>query len=397
MEEPIQSLSIGESTITILGTAHVSRASADKAQELIASKQHDVICIELCQSRFNAMTDPNALAKMDLFDVIRSGKASMVTASLALGSYQQRMAEQLGIEPGLEMKTSIKHAKELDLPLVVIDREVGTTLKRVYHNVPFWKRLYIIAGLFTSVVSRETVSEEEIEKLKTGDLLETTFAQFSEDANDLFVPLIDERDRYMCAKLLQTLKEHPGKSLLAVVGAGHVKGMMNYLQQNSSDNTYNAENVIAKLDVIPKKRSWFKLIPWIIVALVIFGFYLGFQKGPDLGWSLIWQWVVINGSLSALGAAIAGAHLITIITAFIAAPITSLNPTIGAGMVTAAMELFIRKPTVNDFSDLRKDTSSAWGWRKNRVARILLIFVLSSLGSAIGTYVAGFRIFEQLT
>ncbi|MFK7816284.1 MAG: TraB/GumN family protein [Gammaproteobacteria bacterium] len=397
MEEPIKSLSFGESTITILGTAHVSRASADKAQELIETKQHDVICIELCQSRFNAMTDPNALAKMDLFDVIRSGKASMVTASLALGSYQQRMAEQLGIEPGLEMKTSIKHAKELDLPLVVIDREVGTTLKRVYHNVPFWKRLYIIAGLFTSVVSRETVSEEEIEKLKTGDLLETTFAQFSEDANDLFVPLIDERDRYMTAKLLQTLEDHPGKNLLAVVGAGHVKGMTNYLQKHSDDSSYNASNVIAELDVIPKKRSWFKLIPWVIVALVILGFYLGFQKGPEMGWSLIWQWIVINGSLSALGAAIAGAHILTIITAFIAAPITSLNPTIGAGMVTAAMELFIRKPTVNDFSDLRKDTSSAWGWRKNRVARILLIFVLSSLGSAIGTYVAGFRIFGQLT
>jgi len=397
VEEPIQSLSIGESTITILGTAHVSRASADKAQELIESKQHDVVCIELCQSRFNAMTDPNALAKLDLFDVIRSGKASMVTASLALGAYQQRMAEQLGIEPGLEMKTSIKHAKELDLPLVVIDREVGTTLKRVYHNVPFWKRLYIIAGLFTSVVSRETVTEEEIEKLKTGDLLETTFAQFSEDAKDLFVPLIDERDRYMAAKLLQTMKDYPGKNLLAVVGAGHVKGMTSYLQKSSVDSLYNPNDVISQLDVIPKKRSWFKIIPWVIVALVIFGFYLGFQKGPDLGWSLIWQWVVINGSLSALGAAIAGAHLITIITAFIAAPITSLNPTIGAGMVTAAMELFIRKPTVNDFSDLRKDTSSAWGWRKNRVAKILLIFVLSSLGSAIGTYVAGFRIFGQLT
>lgn len=397
MQEPIHSLSIGESTVTLLGTAHVSRASADKARELIESKQHDVICIELCQSRFNAMTNPNALAEMDLFDVIRSGKASMVTASLALGSYQQRMAEQLGIEPGLEMKTSIKHAEELDLPLVVIDREVGTTLKRVYHNVPFWKRLYIISGLFASVLSRETVSEEEIEKLKTGDLLETTFAQFSEDANDLFVPLIDERDRYMTAKLLQTAKEHTGKNLLAVVGAGHVKGMMGYLEQHSKDSTYKESEVISELDIIPKKRSWFKIIPWVIVALVVFGFYLGFQKGPDMGWSLIWQWIVINGSLSALGAAIAGAHLLTIITAFVAAPITSLNPTIGAGMVTAAMELFIRKPTVNDFSDLRKDTSSAWGWRKNRVARILLIFVLSSLGSAIGTYVAGFRIFEQLT
>ncbi|MGH1536562.1 MAG: TraB/GumN family protein [Gammaproteobacteria bacterium] len=397
MEEPIQSLSIGESTITILGTAHVSRASAEKAQELIESREHEVVCIELCQSRFNAMTDPNALAKMDLFDVIRSGKASMVTASLALGSYQQRMAEQFGIEPGLEMKTSIKHAQELGLPLVLIDREVGTTLKRVYHNVPFWKRLYIISGLFASVVSRETVSEEEIEKLKSGDLLETTFAQFSEDANDLFVPLIDERDRYMAAKLLQSLKDYPGKNLLAVVGAGHVKGMTNYLQEYSADNNYNPARVIDDLDVIPKKRSWFKYIPWIIVALVVFGFYLGFQKGPEMGWSLIWQWVVINGSLSALGAAIAGAHILTVITAFIAAPITSLNPTIGAGMVTAAVELFIRKPTVNDFSDLRKDTSSAWGWRKNRVARILLIFVLSSLGSAIGTYVAGFRIFEQLT
>lgn len=393
VQEPIQSLSINESNITILGTAHVSRASADKVQELIQSSEFDVICIELCPSRYNTMTDPNALAKMDLLEVIRSGKASMVTASLALGSYQQRMAEQLGIEPGLEMKTAIKQANDKDLPIELIDREVGTTLKRVYHNVPFWKRLYIVAGLLTSVVSRETVSEEEIEKLKSGDLLETTFAQFSEDANDLFVPLIDERDRYMSAKLLKAIEAHPGKNLLAIVGAGHVKGMTNYLQENSM----HADEVISELDVVPKKKSWIKFIPWIIVALIVFGFYLGFQKSPELGWSLIGQWVIINGSLSALGAAVAGAHLITIITAFIAAPITSLNPTIGAGMVTAAMELFIRKPTVNDFSDLRKDTASAWGWRKNRVARILLIFVLSSLGSAIGTYVAGFRIFGQLT
>ena len=392
-QEPIQSLTIGESNITILGTAHVSRASAEKAQELIQSGDFDVVCIELCPSRYNTMTNPNALAKMNLLEVIRSGKASMVTASLALGSYQQRMAEQLGIEPGLEMKTAIKQANEENLPIELIDREVGTTLKRVYHNVSFWKRLYIVAGLLTSVVSRETVSEEEIEKLKSGDLLETTFAQFSEDANDLFVPLIDERDRYMSAKLIKAIEAHPGKNLLAIVGAGHVKGMTKYLQENS----LQADEVISELDLMPKKKSWFKFIPWIIVALVIFGFYLGFQKSPELGWSLIGQWVIINGSLSALGAVIAGAHLITIITAFIAAPITSLNPTIGAGMVTAAMELFIRKPTVNDFSDLRKDTTSAWGWRKNRVARILLIFVLSSLGSAIGTYVAGFRIFGQLT
>ncbi len=391
--EPTQSLSIDESKLTILGTAHVSRASAEAVKELVQSEEFDVVCIELCQSRYNSIMRPSLLAEMDLFDVIRQGKASMVIASLALGAYQQRIAEQLGIEPGVEMKTAIIEAKMLNIPIVLIDREVGTTLKRVYHNVPFWKRIYLVAGLLTSVLSREKVTEEEIEKLKSGDILETTFTQFSEEAEDLFKPLIDERDKYMAAKLFKTTEENKAKNILAVVGAGHVKGMSQYLKNKG----FNPNSVIAELDTIPHKRSWFKFIPWVIVALICVGFYLGFKKSPELGWHLIWQWVVINGSLSAFGAAIAGAHLITIATAFVAAPITSLNPTIGAGMVTAAVEIFIRKPTVKDFGELRKDTSTLMGWRKNRVARILLIFLLSSLGSAIGTYVAGFRIFSQLT
>ena len=393
MTEPLHSLSIGESNITILGTAHVSRASAETVEQMIRSEEFDVICIELCQSRYNSIMHPDMLAEMDLLNVIRQGKASMITANLALGAYQQRMAEQLGIEPGAEMKTAIIEANALSLPIVLIDREVGTTLKRVYHSVAFWKRLYLIAGLFASVVSREEVSEEEIEKLKSGDILETTFAQFSEEAKDLFMPLIDERDQYMAAKITQAVQEHKDKNMLAVVGAGHVKGMSRYLGREGLDS----DKIIEELDLVPRKKSWFKIIPWVIVALICVGFYLGFKKSPDLGWNLIVQWVVINGSLSALGAAIAGAHILTVITAFIAAPITSLNPTIGAGMVTAAVELLIRKPTVKDFGDLRKDTTTALGWRKNRVAKILLIFLLSSLGSAIGTYVAGFRIFGQLT
>lgn len=393
MTEPLQTLSIAGSKLTILGTAHVSRTSAETVKQMVRSEEFDVICIELCQSRYNSIMRPSLLAEMDLFDVIRHGKASMVTASLALGAYQQRLAEQLGIEPGIEMKTAIIEGKTLHLPIVLIDREIGTTLKRVYHNVPFWKRIYLVAGLFTSVLSREEVSEQEIEKLKSGDILETTFTQFSEDAKDLFKPLIDERDQYMAAKLIQTMEEHRGKNILAVVGAGHIKGMCNYLENKS----LNPHTIINDLDAIPSKISWFKIIPWVIVALVCIGFYLGFQKSPELGWSLIFQWIVINGGMSALGAAIAGAHLLTILTAFVAAPITSLNPTIGAGMVTAAVELFIHKPTVKDFGDLRKDTTTALGWRKNRVAKILLIFLLSSLGSAIGTYVAGFRIFGQLT
>ena len=393
MPEPLQKLILNETHITILGTAHVSRASAETVKQMIRSEEFDVVCIELCQSRYNSIMQPSLLAEMDLFDVIRQGKASMVTASLALGAYQQRLAEQLGIEPGKEMKTAIVETKTLGLPLVLIDREVGITLKRVYHNVPFWKRIYLIAGLFTSVLSRDEVSEEEIEKLKSGDILETTFTQFSEDAKELYEPLIDERDQYMAAKLLQTLESNKGKHILAVVGAGHIRGMKTYLDSGG----LNAESTINALGTAPNKKSWLKLIPWIIVGLVCLGFVLGFRSSPELGWSLIWQWIIINGGLSALGAAIAGAHILTITTAFLAAPITSLNPTIGAGMVTAAVELFLRKPTVKDFGELRKETTTIMGWRKNRVAKILLIFLLSSLGSAIGTYVAGFRIFDQLT
>ncbi len=392
MSEPLQSLQVGTSRVTLLGTAHVSRASAEAVRQMIRSKEFDVICIELCQSRRKSLMHPEQLAEMDLFAVIRQGRANLVTAHLALGAYQQRMAEQLGVELGLEMKAAIEEASVLGLPVVLIDREVGITLNRVYRNMSFWKRIYLIAGLFAGALTHQRVSEEEIEQLKSGDVLEIAFTQFAEQTRELSIPLIDERDQYMAAKIFQALEVHEGKSILAVVGAGHLKGMSGYLE----DKDLEASALIQRLDEVPPKKSWPKFIPWIIVILIGIGFYFGFRESPELGWKLVWQWVLINGSLSALGAAIAGAHPVTVGTAFVAAPITSLNPTIGAGMVTAAVELIVRKPTVRDFRELRKDTATFPGWRKNAVAKTLLVFVLSTLGSAIGTYVAGFRIFGQL-
>lgn len=393
MNEPLQSLIIRESKVTLLGTSHVSRASADAVREMLRSGMFDVVCVELCQSRYNAIMNPDTLAEMDLFAVFRQRKASMVTAHLALGAYQQRMAEQLGVEPGVDMKTAIEEASESRLQLVLIDREIGITLRRAYRNTSFWKRISLVAGLFASVLSRESVSEKEIEKLKNGDVLETLFARFSEESNHLYLPLVEERDQYMSAKILQVVAENKNKSILAIVGAGHMKGIAHYLK----DSSFQPESVLERLETVKRKRTFLKILPWIIIVLIGTGFYFGFKQSPDLGWRLVLQWIVINGSLSALGAAIAGAHLITVVTAFIAAPITSLNPTIGAGMVTAAVETVIRKPTVNDFRALRVDTTTVKGWRRNAVAKTLLIFVLSSFGSAVGTYVAGFRIFGQLT
>lgn len=450
-QEPIARIQIDNCELTILGTAHISRASADKVTELLKSGDYDSVAIELCYSRHRSIVDPDALAKMDLFQVIREGKATMVAASLALGAFQQRMAEKLDIKPGAEMRAAIEVADELDMPVLLVDREIGTTLKRVYRRVGWWQRINLIAGLMASVVSRHEVSEEEIEKLKEGDILESTFTQFAEEAKELYTPLVDERDRFMAARIRQEIRKSNHRRLLAVVGAGHLKGISYYLQhwdqklleenpdgirsvaqetdqaiavssdmsamavgddsastatQAVSENESGKENiadispdpvaVINHLNYIPPSSQWPKMIPWIIVALIFIGFGFGFYRSPDLGWQMVSDWILINGGLAAIGALIALAHPITVAGAFVAAPITSLNPTIGAGMVTAAIETAVRRPKVEDFSRLRTDTTRLNGWWKNRVTKILLVFLFSTLGSAAGTYLAGFRIIERL-
>ncbi len=413
LQEPLFSLDYAGNSITVLGTAHVSKASADKVKELLLTGQYSTVAVELCPNRYASLINPQSIANMDLFKVIKEGKTFMVMASLALGAYQQRIAEEFGIEPGAEMRMAVTQAKDLNYEVLLIDRDIGTTLKRVYANVPWWKKLMIFSGLLGSVVSHEEVSEEEIERLKEGDILETTFAQFAEQEKDLFGPLIDERDQYMAARLEEAILEHGHQNILAVVGAGHLNGIKSYLQQHiqslptnvkenqvdSLENNINLQRIkklIAQLEHIPQKSNWLKYFPWLIVALILFGFTLGFQKSSELGWQMIMDWVFINGGLSAIGALIATAHPVTIIIAFVAAPLTSLNPMIGAGMVTAATEIWIRKPNVGDFGKLRTDATTIKGWWKNKVARIFLVFFFSTIGSAIGTYIAGFKIFESL-
>lgn len=392
LAQPFADIKLGNTRFRLLGTAHVSRASAAAVSEEIASGDYDHVAVELCGNRHRGMVDPDALGRMDLFEVIRTGKAPMVTAMLAMGAFQQRIAEQFGIEPGAEMRAAIDGARERELELHLIDRDIGITLRRIYRNVPWWKRLYLFSGLFASVVVNDEIPEEEIEALKQGDMLESTFAQFADSAGPIYQPLIDERDEYMAAKLLALMDNEP-RNILAVVGAGHLKGIEHYLNQGFS----NGAARVAELEILPPPRRWFRFVPWLIVAMIFAGFALGFSRSPELGMTLILEWILINGGLASLGVVIAGGHPITTISAFLAAPLTSLNPTIGAGMVTALVEAWIRKPTVADFGRLRTDTTSVRGWRHNRVARTLLVFFLSTLGSAIGTYVAGFRIVDHLT
>ncbi len=390
--QPTKTLSLGDTEIVLLGTAHVSKASVDDVRELITGQSFDAVAVELCPARHAALTEPDAWRSMDLFQVIREGKTGMVAANLALGAYQRRLAEQFGIEPGAEMKAAIELAGEHEMDLVLIDRDVGITLRRVYRGLGFFDRLGILGGLVTSLFANEEITEADIERLKEGDMLESTFAEFAAKSERLFNGLIAERDQYMAAKLREHAEQSSDHRVLAVIGAGHLKGTAEAL----TDQTAPPADIVEELSQLPPSRGWSRLIPWIITAVVLAGFAFGFSRSPELGFEVVKVWVLINGTLTAIGALIAGGHPLTIISGFMAAPLTSLNPTVAAGMVTATVEAWIRKPRVADMTSLRDDVATAAGWWRNRVSRTMLVLIFSNIGSIAGTWIAGFQIFKRL-
>ena len=388
--------------VTLLGTAHVSRASAEEVRARIASGAFGVVALELDEARHANLVDPDRMLRTDLFTVLRKGQAGAMAANLALGAFQPRIADQYGIEPGQEMRDAITAAGEADVPVVLIDRDIGVTLRRVYRNVPWWGRLELFAGLMGSVLSREEIDEQEIERLKEGDVLEATFAEFAERGSRLYEPLIAERDAFMAARLEQETKrlaegaEARGEApprVLAVVGAGHLKGLREHLDAGVGDA---AQERVDALMEVPPPSPVMRALPWLIVALVLTGFVVGFTRDPELGRTLLGDWVWINGALTAVGAALAGGHPFTVVGSAFAAPLTSLNPTIGAGFVAAAIELWRRRPSVGDFASLRRDATTLRGWYRNRVARTLLVFLGGTIGSALGTWLAGARIVTRL-
>jgi len=356
-DQPIRHIERDGVEYTLLGTAHVSRASAEAVKEMAGSGQYDAIAVELCQARYSALTAERKWTDLDLYKIIREGKAGLVMANLALSAYQRRIAEQFGIEPGAEMRAATIAAKERDLPLQLVDRDLATTLRRSYASVPWYKRIYLMTGLALGMVSSEEIDEEAIEKLKEGDILESTFTEFAETSPELYEALIAERDRFMAARLREENVNSSGRKVLVVIGAGHMEGLAKHLEDSSAD----PGSELQRLGAMPPKARWPRVIPWAIMVLVISGFLIGFSRSPELGWQLVFIWVAINGGLAALGALLARAHPLTVLSAVIAAPLTSLNPTIAAGMVTGLVESWLRKPRVSDLENLRFDITTVRG------------------------------------
>jgi pheromone shutdown-related protein TraB len=393
--QPIERVQRDGVEYVVLGTAHVSRSSVEAVDALLEHEHFDAVAVELCDSRAQSMRDPEAFKQMDLFKVIRQGKAGMVAASLVLSTFQKRLADQSGIQPGAEMKAAMDGAEQRGLPVWLIDREVGTTLKRAWHSVGFWQRFGLLGGLLASVFEREEIEQGDIEKLKQGDLLESAFSEFATESKPLFQSLISERDAFMAARLREesarAATAEP-RRVLVVIGAGHLKGLGGLLREQYDDPA----TTVAKLAATPPKARWPKWLAVALVLLVFAAIAYAFHRNTALGTQVLVSWVLFTGGFAALGAVAAGGHPLSILAAFIAAPIKPFRPGIPAGGISAMAEAWVRRPRVVDFDTLRDDIVHWSGWWKNRVARTLLNFFLVSIGTIIGEYSAGIHIFKSL-
>lgn len=362
--------------ITLIGTAHVSKRSAEEVSRLIEEERPDTVCVELCPARYQSLTQRQQWQETNLFKAIREKKAFLLLSNLMLAHFQKKIGNKFGIKPGQEMMRAIAGAEAVGARIHLADRDIRTTLSRVWRLMGLWTKVKLAAQLVASAGDLDDLSEEEIERMKREDVLETLLAEIGEALPEVRAVLIDERDQYLAHKI----RTAPGTRIVAVVGAGHVPGIRRYWEQ---DVDIEALERMPPRGKLPGVLKW--VVPILIASLMAIGF---FKAGTSAGAHMIKWWILANAVLAGLGASLALAHPLTILTAVVASPITSLNPMIAAGWVAGLVELLIGKPKVRDFESLPDDISTLKGFWRNKITRILMVVIFTNIGSALGAFVA---------
>lgn len=375
-EENITRINLDGKELILIGTAHVSRQSAEQVKEVVEAERPDSVCIELDEQRYQSVMEGSKWKDTDIFKVIKEKKATLLLMNLAISSFQNRLAKQFEIKPGQEMIQGIESAKETGAELVLADRNIQITFSRIWHNLGFMGKAQLLNGVIFSIFSKETISEEELEKMKTQDTLNAVLAEFTESFPRLKTPLIDERDQY----LAQKIKDAPGNKVVAVLGAAHVPGITKEIHK---------EHDLAKLTEIPPKSIVPKILGWAIPALLVAIIVYTFMANPTAGFDQALSWILWTSSFAAIGAALALGHPLAILSAFIVAPITTLHPLIASGWVSGIVQAYFRRPNVGDFETLSEDVFTIKGFWRNKVTRILLVVVLTNLVGSIGTFIGG--------
>jgi pheromone shutdown-related protein TraB len=376
--------------IVLIGTAHVSRESIEEVDRIIREERPDLVCVELDQGRHDSMMGKENWERLNVSKVFREGKGFLLIANLVLTGFQRRMGDELGVKPGEEMRTAVETAEALGIPCYFCDREIQITLRRAWGRCGLWNKCKLLSSLIAGAFSTEKLSEGEIENLKQASELDSMMAELSEYLPPVKSTLLDERDRYLAAKIWQSAESRDGadgagRRVAAVVGAGHLQGIKAQLEKIAAGDKVET----ADLEVIPKKSflsqsaGW--IIPIAIAALIAAGF---FRSGADISLAMLLRWMLLNGSLAALGTIIALGHPLSVLVSFVGAPIATINPFIGVGFFSGIVEATMRKPRVEDAQNIAADVSSLKGLYRNRISRALLVFFLSSLGGMIGNFIS---------
>lgn len=369
--------------IILIATAHVSQQSVELVKKVISEENPDSVCIELDEGRYKNLQDPKAWENTDIVKVIKSNRVGFLLVNLALSSYQKKLAKQLGTNVGGEMIQGIKSAEEVGAKLVLADRDIQTTFLRIWRKLSFWEKSKLLTSLLFSFDEDTEISEKELHELLESDILETAITGMHKEFPSIGEVLINERDQYLASKI----KTAPGSKVVAVLGGAHVPGVTREM---------DIERDISSISIAPPKSKLAKAAGWIIpgaiLVLIVYAFVVSFQTGLQQ----LSAWVLWTGLLAAGFTALSLAHPLSILTSFVAAPFTTINPVLACGWFTGLVEAWIKKPTVKDVNNIPQDIFSFKGFFRNRFLKILMVVIMANIGASIGTFVAGLDMIRNL-
>jgi pheromone shutdown-related protein TraB len=365
----------------LIGTAHISPESINEVSEVIKRETPDYVAIELDEDRLKTLRNPESWKKLDIIKVLKEGRGFLMMANLVLSSFQRRMGNDVGVKPGEEMKTAISVAEELGIKTAMIDRPITTTLKRAWAKNSLWGKCKLLAALISSAFTKEEISAEEIEELKNSNEMDNMMEELAGYLPTVKEVLIDERNEYLASHMY----ELEGKKIVAVLGAGHLPGVEEYLKKLASGE---ATTDTTQISLVPKGGIGGKIMNWLFPALMVALVAAGFIKGvPHESIAALLRWFGWNAALAGVGTVLAGGHPFAILAAIVTAPIGTISPVLGVGMFAGIAQAYVCKPRVEDMETLYDDVTSLKTIYKNRILRVLLVFFLSQIGGAVGNFI----------
>jgi pheromone shutdown-related protein TraB len=372
----VHRLTLDSREIILIGTAHISRESADLVDRVITEEKPDVVCVELCKARFEAIQQKDKWQEMDIVKVIRENRTALLLSQLLMMSLQKKIAERFNINPGEDMLRAISRAEESGAEVVLADREIRVTLLRTWRMMGLWSKMKFLSDMILSLFIGENITEENIEELKQHDVLDLALKSIGEKLPELKTTLIDERDQFLAC----SIRNSQGRKIVAVVGAGHIPGIIENIGK---------EIDIDEINTIPPRSFWARFFGWGFSAAILSLFVAGFfYSGGRTSIHMMLSWSVITAICATIGAMMLLAHPFAILASALSAPIATLHPLIATGWVAGLTEATFRKPQVRDFLDLKDDITTVKGFFRNRITRILILVVVVNLTTSIGTFVA---------